>query len=197
MKIGDDFQILNSSITQKNNLSAMKKLTVSKYVLIFLFLFSGPLLAQENQPETMLNRAAQFYLGARDEVLIKVNIFGYVQRPGQYLIPRHTDLISLMAFAGGVRDGANLSEVRILRKASLEEGGNGQNDDHQKADVILVNVKDYFEKGEITQIPILEAGDGILITRTFGHKLRGIIGISSIVGLIAATATFVLIFQRL
>lgn len=38
------------------------------------------------------DRAAQYYLGRKDEVLIKVNVWGFVQKPDQYLVPKDTDL---------------------------------------------------------------------------------------------------------
>ena len=152
---------------------------------------------QETESLNSLNRAAQYFLGARDEVLVKVNVLGYIQRPGQYLVPRHTDLLSLISFAGGLQKGANLSKVRIMRKAGFEEGVNGKNGHHEKDHILTVNVKRYFESGDSTQIPNVRAGDTILISQSFGGKFRGLLGINTVVGLIAATATTVLIIDRL
>ncbi|MFQ5640228.1 MAG: hypothetical protein ACE5IR_19790, partial [bacterium] len=93
----------------------MQNLKLPISLLISLFLVSVPadLWAQEKETGNFLNRASQYYLGGKDEILIKVNVWGLVGGPGQYLVPRHTDLISLISFAGGPQEGANLSKVRI------------------------------------------------------------------------------------
>ncbi|MFQ5754269.1 MAG: SLBB domain-containing protein, partial [bacterium] len=138
-----------------------------------------------------------YYLGKEGEVLMKVNILGYVQRPGQYLIPRQTDLISLIAFAGGFRDGANISQVRIIRTRNFEQGANGQNDKNEKIKTLSVNVKNYFEAAERGKIPTLEGGDIVLISQSFGNKFRHFLGFTSLLGLIAVTATVVYAISRI
>ncbi len=177
----------------------MKKSNFLKFILIstILFLyFPNTPWAQESESQNSLNRAAQYFLGDRDEVLIKVNVLGYIQRPGQYLVPRHTDLISLISFAGGEQKGANLSKVRIMRKARAEEGTNGQNGRDNRDKIITVNVKRYFESGESSQIPTVNAGDTILIPQSFGDKFRGFIGFGSVIGVLTAGATIALIVDR-
>ena len=178
----------------------MKKSNLFKSILIstMLFLyFSNGLQAQESESQNSLNRAAQYFLGAKDEVLIKVNVLGYIQRPGQYLVPRHTDLISLISFAGGEQKGANLSKVRILRKAALQERTNGQNGRDNRDKIITVNVKRYFESGDASHIPTVNAGDTILISQSFGDKFRGFMGIGSVIGVLTAGATIALIIDRI
>ena len=178
----------------------MKKSNILKSILIstmvFLY-FPNTLWAQESVSKNSQNQAAQYFLGARDEVLIKVNVLGYIQRPGQYLVPRHTDLISLISFAGGERKGANLSKVRILRKAGLEKGKNGQNGRDNKDKIITVDVKRYFDSGESSQIPTVKAGDTVLIPQSSGDKFRSIMGIGSVIGVITATATIALVIDRI
>ena len=161
---------------------------------IFLFFTAAHLNAQDTEP--FRNRASQYYLGAKDEILIKVNIWGYVQKPGQYLVPRHTDLISLISFAGGPRDGANLKKVRIIREGEVSKGGNGHNGHDGKAPILTVDVKNYLQTGRSSLIPPLMASDTVLIPQSFGSKLSQTVGITSVIGVLAAATTVVLIIER-
>lgn len=48
-------------------------------------------------------------------VLMKVNLWGGVNRPGIHHVPVKTDLMSLMSYAGGPTHRANLDDVTIKR----------------------------------------------------------------------------------
>lgn len=173
-------------------------ITAVTRVSLLVILLTGalaPLQAQETG-SLDLNRAAQYFLGSGDEILIKVNVLGYIQRPGQYLVPRHTDLISLISFAGGFRPGAKMTQVRILRKAGMEKnnGGTGENAEEE---ILSINVKRYFESGQSREIPTLEAGDTVLVLQSAGSKFRGVIGITSVVSVIAVVATVLIAYDRL
>lgn len=100
-------------------------------------------------------RAAQYFLGTDDQLLIKVNIWGFVAKPGQYLVPSGTDLISLISFAGGPRDGAKLSNIKLIRSTVSKE---------KKQRVIRIDVKKYLKKGDVSIIPQLQPGDTIIIS---------------------------------
>ena len=161
-----------------------------------------PIRAQETDTPPTLNRAAQYFLGDKDEILISINIWGFVRKPGQYLVPRHTDLISLMSFAGGPIDGAKLSEVRIIRDATRYAGKNGDNAKNGKNGkqprqaVVNVDVKRFIETGRGGLIPPLQAGDTIVIKESSGHKFRNFLGFSSIIGILAAGASIAVIIDR-
>ena len=99
-------------------------------------------------------RGAQYFLGTNDQLLIKVNIWGFVAKPGQYLVPSDTDLISLISFAGGPVDGAKLSKIKIIR-AALQKS--------KKQNIIIVNVKKFTKKGDASIIPRIQPGDTIII----------------------------------
>lgn len=49
-----------------------------------------------------------------------INIWGYVQNPGRYEIPATTNLVQLIAYAGGPREYAVLDEVKVYR--TLDDG---------------------------------------------------------------------------
>lgn len=49
-------------------------------------------------------------------VLMQVNLWGGVTKPGIHYVPVHTDLITLLSYAGGPVEGAKLNEIVIKRK---------------------------------------------------------------------------------
>ena len=114
--------------------------------------------AQEGMIQPIRNRAAQYYLGYEDELLIPVNVWGFVQKPGQYMVPNNTDLISLLSFAGGPSENAKISNIRIIR-----------NDQKLGNIVYKVNVKKFIESGDERLIPMLKPGDTIIVKGTTFH----------------------------
>lgn len=49
-------------------------------------------------------------------VMMKVNLWGAVRKPGIHHIPVKTDLVALMSYAGGPNDNALIDEVTIKRQ---------------------------------------------------------------------------------
>ena len=150
---------------------------------------------------TIVTSAAQYHLGDKDQILMKVNVWGYVQKPGQYVVPRNTDLISLISFAGGPIDGADLAKVSIIRggdqSLAYNNGHDATNGRSQKVPIIEANVKESLKTGEIWNIPILQAGDTVMIPQSRGHKIKGFFGLNSMFSVIAAFASVVVIMDRL
>ncbi len=164
--------------------------------LVFLMLSLAPSVRGQDNNTVSKSGAAQYYLGAKDEILMKVNVWGFVESPGQYLVPRQTDLISLISFAGGPRDGAKLKEVRIIRGEGTN-GTKGHGKNGTGAPIITVDVKEFLESGNAGKIPALEAGDTVLVGQTFGNKFSRFLGVTSIVGLMAASATLIIAVNQL
>lgn len=107
-------------------------------------------------------RGAQYYLGTDDQLLIKVNIWGFVAKPGQYLVPNDTDLISLISFAGGPRDGAKLSRIKLIRDQKPEDSSKK---------ILEIDVEKYIEKGEESLIPLLQPGDTIIVSGSVWYHI--------------------------
>ncbi len=129
-------------------------------VLVFsnvMVLASAANSAQISQ-QSELPRAAQYFLGTTDELLIRVNIWGFVNKPGQYMVPSETDLISLISYAGGPQPLAKLSKIRIVRK-TLNSG---------KDEIIEINVKKFIENGNV-KIPALKPDDTIIVKASRWH----------------------------
>lgn len=92
------------------------------------------------------------------EVLIEVQVWGQVARPGRYRVPVATDLVGLISYAGGPTEDAALSRVKLVRGTF----GPGQS---QK-----INVSKYTGHGDKSLIPMLEQGDVVVVPTTLYHK---------------------------
>lgn len=93
------------------------------------------------------------------EVLIEVQVWGQVARPGRYRVPVATDVVGLISYAGGPTEDAALSRVKLVRGTF----GPGQS---QK-----VNVSKYTGQADKSLVPMLEQGDVVIVSTTLYHKL--------------------------
>jgi hypothetical protein len=134
----------------------MKRMRLISFFLTVLLLslfFVNQVQAQQTRPGA--SRAAQYYLGTEDELLVPVQIWGFVRQPGQYMVPNNTDLITLLSYAGGPTEFAKLGKIEIVR--SDAKLGNM---------VIPVNVKKYLESANPILIPQLRPGDTVVVKGT-------------------------------
>ena len=133
---------------------------MKKTVVLFFLLFSYNLYAQgfdqmpvftqqQQSTNNFSDRPAQYILGSDDILLVNVNLWGHVQRPGIYSVPSAYSLIDLISSAGGPLKTARLSDVRIVRK---------------NQEVIQVNIEKFLKTGKVSLLPLLQPGDTIIVS---------------------------------
>ncbi|MDZ7374415.1 MAG: SLBB domain-containing protein [candidate division KSB1 bacterium] len=112
-------------------------------------------------------QAARYYLGSigpggPDQLLMHVNVWGFVQKPGQYLVPANTNLVSLISFAGGPLEDASLRRIQLIR-ASADDG---------QVPVLNVDVEAYLKRGDPSLLPILRPGDTVIVraSKVYGFR---------------------------
>lgn len=66
---------------------------------------------------------ANFRFAEPNEFPITVTLLGAVARPGRYEISRKINLVNVLALAGGWREDADMSDVRISRETGPEDPG--------------------------------------------------------------------------
>lgn len=91
-------------------------------------------------------------LSGSEQLKIITYIWGQVQKPGLYVVPDDTDLLTLLSSAGGPTEDAKLTKVRIIRPT----------EDGEK--VIWVNLKKYMETGDQELIPQMKPGDTVIVS---------------------------------
>lgn len=113
--------------------------------------------SQESQPITYLqvNPAYQYFMapGTDNQLLMKINIWGEVEKPGVLEVPDRTDLLSALSLAGGPKEGAKLTKVKVIR------GFNGEKKSWE------VNLKEAVNKGELDKVPMLQPGDTVVVPK--------------------------------
>lgn len=129
---------------------------------------------------TRVGEGSKYYLNESNELLIRVNIWGRVGRPGQYYVPAETDLISLMSLAGGPSSRSRLSDVRVVRE-----------EDSGEQDVLNVNVRKYIKTGDKRLIPDLKPEDTVVV---HGSGWQLVSDIASVVGQFAIVANVYYLF---
>ena len=132
---------------------------MKRFLFLFIAVFTINLSAQsfdqlpvfnQQQPTTSFSdRPAQYILGSDDVLLVNVNLWGHVQRPGIYSIPSMYSLIDLISSAGGPLKTARLSDVRIVRK---------------NQEVIQVDIEKFLKTGNVELLPLLQPGDTIIVS---------------------------------
>ncbi|MBN1154765.1 SLBB domain-containing protein [candidate division KSB1 bacterium] len=150
-----------------------KKILVMYFIQFFTF--SGLLVAQELK-EDKYSRGAQYFLGTGDELLIKVNIWGFVNKPGQYMVPSETDLMSLISYAGGPSKGAKLSNIKIIHSESTSAS---------EKNISEINVSQYLKDGDESLIPMLNPGDTIIISGSKWHHINSFVEFTTKLALLA------------
>lgn len=186
-------------------------------VMVFCFLIPSFAAAQDEaeQSASDRNRGAQYFLGAEDELLIKVNIWGFVRKPGQYMVPKNTDLISLISFAGGPIEQAKINKVKIIRapefnpatqsqrvnQSDLALASHSNNIELSKLaapnqEVLEVNIKKYLETGQRNLIPELRPGDTIVLPGSTLHFLGKVLDFASKFAVVAQIYFWVNVADR-
>jgi len=89
--------------------------------------------------------SAYSYEGSRsgaEKLKMNIYILGQVSKPGLYLVPDDTDFLTLLALAGGPKEDAKLTKIRIIRpvNTSLET--------ESEPEIIWINFKKYMESAE-------------------------------------------------
>ncbi len=98
-------------------------------------------------------------------------------KPGLYIVPDNTDLLTLMSLAGGPTENAKLAKIRIVRPVA---------DDDR---VIFVNIKEYLETGDDNLIPQLQPGDTIIVSGTIYYAFFRFTDFLSKIAIVISVAT--------
>lgn len=175
--------------------------------------------AQDEDDQRDSNRGAQYFLGAQDELLIRVNIWGFVRKPGQYMVPKNTDLISLISFAGGPLEQAKIKKVKIIRAVESNPVSPSSNNRFNQDELLLaspalrgnanlntlsspaqqvikVDIKKYIETGQQGLIPELRPGDTIVVPGSTLHFLGKALDFASKFAVIAQIYFWVNVADR-
>ena len=140
-------------------------------LIITIAICIGFVCAQDmDVPMQFSDRPAQYILGGKDILLININLWGHVQRPGIYSIPSTYGIIDLISSAGGPLKTARLNDVRIIR---------------QNQQVIKVDIEQFIKTGNRELLPFLQPGDTVIVSGSIADVFSTIVGIMRDLAIIA------------
>ena len=121
------------------------------------------------------NASAYSFSGARgDQEQLKINayIWGEVKRPVFYFVLDNTDILTLIALAGGPSDDARLQDIRIVRSYGEQE------------ETISIDLESYLNSGDKEYNVTLKPGDTVIVRGTFYRKFKDFVKFMSEIGII-------------
>jgi hypothetical protein len=121
---------------------------------------------------------------------IKVMVWGYVQFPGQYIIPSASGVNDLLSLAGGPTPDANIDDLKLFRI----------NTDSSQT-IVKFNYSDLLwnnrDLSKPLKIPGLHAGDILLVPGAPKWYLKDYLGfVLSIVSTVASIATLLVYIYK-
>src|ERR1035437_3843905 len=164
-------------------------------ILLLTFL-SANLLAQEDiqigqiLKGNMRENGALYDYSNPDGINIKVMVWGYVQFPGQYIIPIASGVNELLSLAGGPTQDANIDDLKLFRI----------NPDSSQT-IVKFNYSDLLKNNHdlplSLKIPQLHAGDILLVPGSPKWFLKDYLGlVLSIVSTVASIATLLVYIYK-
>jgi hypothetical protein len=140
---------------------------------------AGPGASQPLNPSTP--NMAIYNVMRGGEIQIDINLWGYVGSPGHYRVPGSTSLVELLSFAGGPTAQARLVDIRIIHADTASEKR-----------VETYNLEAYRDNGDLSQNPLLEPGDTIMVSgRALDVFFQAIGVITNIMVIITALISFI------
>ncbi|NTS76165.1 SLBB domain-containing protein [Catenovulum sp. SM1970] len=85
-----------------------------------------------------------------------LNVLGYVDNPGEVVLPAGSSIQHALSAVGGMRKGAQLNKIQLRRIVTNEQG-------EQKTEQIVFNYKQYLDTGDHSLLPILQSLDMIFV----------------------------------
>lgn len=112
-------------------------------------------------------QTTNYFPDASGNILMNVNVWGNVGRPGQVTIPEGADISTLISLAGGPTNEANMKKIRINRSFPDENGKM----------TYLIDLDRYAKTGDRSMLIALQPNDTIIIPKSKGIDFAMVIGI--------------------
>ena len=141
-------------------------------VLVFSFIINNNLLAQfQNQ----INQSSvkqynvsseRYFTDESGTILMNVNVWGHVNRPGRHMVFDGIDLATLLSVVGGPQNGANLKNVRLFRESPDKTGQH----------IYTINLDNFLKTGDRSEFVKIMPNDTFIIPQTTTNYIMSQIG---------------------
>jgi hypothetical protein len=116
------------------------------------------------------DKAEGYFVDGNGNILMNINVWGNVNRPGQVVVPEGSNLSTLISMAGGPAGNYNLKKVRVNR-AYPDEHGNM---------TYLVDLEKYIKTGDRSTLMDLQPNDTVIIPESKALDAGTVLGILGI-----------------
>ena len=99
------------------------------------------------------NTGSRYFTDEDSNVRMWINIWGHVNKPGNYLVYSTTDVLTILAMAGGLKSGAAVDRIKLFREFPDKFGNQ----------VYLINMADFTETGERKYFPVVLPNDAFYV----------------------------------
>ena len=158
------------------------------YILVItaFFLISKSVIGQN------VDERARYLTSQKETLQMLVHIWGEVNKPGEYVVSDHTNVLELISKAGGPTEFAKLSNVTITRAFSSIGQSTYSNHPLQNKRMVTsriedVNLEKYLQKKNSTEpLPVLLPGDVVTVHKNLWYNWHNIVGVARDVAIVAS-----------
>ena len=108
----------------------------------------------------------RYFSNTDGQIMMKVNVWGHVERPGGHLVYDGIDFASLISIVGGPKPGANLKKIRLYREMPDQNG----------KIVYNIDFDEFIKSGDRANFIKINPNDTILIPQKLSNSILKQIG---------------------
>ena len=135
----------------------MKKITSSFSIFLIITILFNWTSAQDIVAGTysndIPNTGTRYFTDEDSNLRMWINIWGHVNKPGNYLVYSTTDVITVLAIAGGLKSGAAIDRIKLFREYPDKFGNQ----------TYIINMKDFTDSGERKYLPMVLPNDAFYV----------------------------------
>ena len=149
--------------------------------LFIILLMSVQLTAQYQSNENIVTKpqynvsSERFFTDESGTILMNVNVWGHVNRPGRHMVFDGIDIATLLSVVGGPKSGAELKKVKIFREVPDE---NGQI-------IYTINIAKFLKTGDRSEfIKIMPNDTFIIPQKTSSYMMEQVGTINTVLSIL-------------
>ena len=149
--------------------------------LFIILLMSVQLTAQYQSNENIVTKpqynvsSERFFTDESGTILMNVNVWGHVNRPGRHMVFDGIDIATLLSVVGGPKSGAKLNKVKIFREVPDE---NGQI-------IYTINIAKFLKTGDRSEfIKIMPNDTFIIPQKTSSYMMQQVGTINTVLSIL-------------
>ena len=140
--------------------------------IFIILLMSVQLTAQYQSNENIVIKpqynvsSERFFTGESGTILMNVNVWGHVNRPGRHMVFDGIDIATLLSVVGGPKNGAKLNKVKIFREVP---------DENEKL-AYTINIAKFLKTGDRSEFIKIMPNDTFIIPQKTSSYIMGQVG---------------------